>query len=69
MATDENKVIDDKELEALLQQHRQARIDEIGRELAAWLDAHNAMLQTVSSFSPDGRLVTQIQVVLKGSGQ
>ncbi len=44
---------------------KQQEIEALAQELAAWLDSHNAFLRTVSMFSPDGRLVTKIQVALK----
>lgn len=57
--------LDDQQLATLVQQRRQAQVEAIKRELAEWLESHNVILQAMCGFSPDGRHMTEIQVVLK----
>jgi hypothetical protein len=58
-------LMDDKTLAALMEQRKRAQIEDITRDLVTWLNEHNVTLQSLCGFSPDGRHVSQIQVVLK----
>ena len=48
---------------AMLAQERQARADACGKEIAAALEKHKCQLIGTPAFTPDGRVVVNMNVV------